>query len=96
MNRALTNDYTVQDKKGESKADVQRFRYSEERIQIAEVTLVTILLCLLQVFPILTLTFLKPQWAKLLVVSLMIVLMSIVNVVFANASRSTNFASVAT
>ena len=71
------------------------YHYSDRGIKLAEVAIVTTLLCLFQVLPILVLTFIKPKWVKLLLIVIMIGLMTGLNVLFADVARNSNFAGVA-
>lgn len=70
-------------------------KYSDRKIQLFELTIVTTVLCLFQAAPIVALSLVKARWAKLLIAITMIVLMSTINVLFADAAKTSNFAGVA-
>ena len=70
-------------------------RYSESKIRKAELLLVSGSLCIIQILPVLALTFIKNRVWKLLFVAILIILVSLLNTIFANSARSANFGAVA-
>ncbi|KAH7388837.1 hypothetical protein BKA66DRAFT_569151 [Pyrenochaeta sp. MPI-SDFR-AT-0127] len=69
--------------------------YSEKRLRNAEFGIVAACLCLVQLLPVLALTLVSSKAARLSVIIVLIVVVSVLNAMFANTVRATNFGAIA-
>jgi hypothetical protein len=69
--------------------------FSEGRLKKAEFGLVAICLCVVQLMPVLALTLVSSKAIRLAIIIVLILLVSMLNVLFANTVRATNFGAIA-
>ena len=70
-------------------------KYSEAKLRKAELGAVATCFCLIQVLPVLTLTLISSKAVRLTMVIVLIFLVSLLNVLFADAVRLTNLGAIA-
>ncbi|KAF2117647.1 hypothetical protein BDV96DRAFT_399039 [Lophiotrema nucula] len=70
-------------------------KYSEKKLRNTEFGVVAACLCLIQLLPVLTLTLVSSRAVRLTMVILLIFFVSLLNVLFANTVRVTNFGAIA-
>ncbi|KAH7110058.1 hypothetical protein B0J11DRAFT_544554, partial [Dendryphion nanum] len=81
--------------KGHKVGQVAYTKFSEELLRKTEFGIVAIFLCLVQLLPVLALTLVSSQAVRLAIIIILIGLVSILNTLFANAVRATNFGAIA-
>jgi hypothetical protein len=70
-------------------------KFSESRLKKAEFGLVAVCLCVVQLLPVLALTLVSRKAIRLAIIVTLILLVSILNALFANTVRATNFGAIA-
>jgi hypothetical protein len=71
------------------------YKYSESKVRNAEFILISACLCFVQLMPIVALTLVKSKTWKLVIVMILIVLVAVLNSLFANTAKASNFGAVA-
>ena len=69
--------------------------YSASSVKSVDVGIVTVTLCLVQLFPVMALTLVHSKAARLGIIVGLIVLVSVLNSLFAHTVQATNFGAVA-
>lgn len=79
----------------ESLKEINTKKYSESKLRNAEFGAVAASLCLVQLLPVIALGFTKNKTAKYIVIAILISVVSIMNALFANTAKASNFGAVA-
>ncbi|KAL6708381.1 hypothetical protein ACN47E_002644 [Coniothyrium glycines] len=75
--------------------NVNYLKFSEDRVKKAEFLVVAVSLCVVQMLPVLALTLVSSKGVRLAVIIVLIALVSVLNALFANTVRATNFGAIA-
>ncbi|KAF2124404.1 hypothetical protein P153DRAFT_401030 [Dothidotthia symphoricarpi CBS 119687] len=70
-------------------------KFSEDRLRKVEFGTIAVCLCVVQLLPVLALTLVSSKTLRLAIIVILIILVSIMNSLFANTVRATNFGAVA-